>query len=92
MPTTQEGRVGPIVVAVLAGLAHLVVGWFYLAGGLLIPGWALIPLWVVWVLLALLLVWLAVRRSWWTLAVPIVAAAIFVLTVVVGEQLFGWTG
>jgi hypothetical protein len=70
---------------------HLVVGYFYLAGGLVIPGAVLYPLWVLWVLLAVVLVWLAVRGSWWTIAVPLVAAAIFVIMVVLGDQVFGWT-
>jgi hypothetical protein len=91
MTTPREGTAGPVVVAVLAALAHLVVGWFYLAGGLIIPGAVLIPLWIIWILLAALLVYLAVRRSWWTLAVPIAAAVIFVLTLVVGGGVFGWT-
>jgi hypothetical protein len=81
---------GPIVVAVLAAVAHLVVGWFYLAGGLVIPGYVLIPLWVVWLVLAALLVRLAIARSWWTAAVPLAAAALFVVVLVVGEQVLGW--
>jgi hypothetical protein len=91
VPAEERTGVGPVVVAVLAALAHLVVGWFYLAGGLIIPGAVLIPLWIVWILLAALLVYLAVRRSWWTSAVPIAAAAIFVLVLVFGDQALGWT-
>jgi hypothetical protein len=90
--TTAPGqrRTGPVVVAVLAGLGHLVVGWFYLAGGLVIPGPVLFPLWALWLVLAAVLVLLAVRGSWWTPAVPIGAAAVFVLALVLGEQVFGW--
>ena len=91
MTTVPERRRAPVVVAVLAGLAHLVVGYFYLAGGLVVPGAVLIPLWILWLALAALLVWLAVRGSWWTIAIPLTAAVIFVLTVVLGEQVFGWT-
>ena len=90
MPTDTARSTGPLVVAVLAGLAHLVVGYFYLAGGLVIPGYALIPLWVLWLVLAAVLVRLAVRRSWWTPAVPVAAAAVLVLVIVLGEQVFGW--
>ena len=32
--TDTARSTGPLVVAVLAGLAHLVVGYFYLVGGL----------------------------------------------------------
>jgi hypothetical protein len=89
--TTVDARpAGPLVLAGVAGLAHLVVGWFYLAGGLVIPGAVLIPLWILWLALAAWLVRLAVRRSWWTPAVPLVAAAVFLLVLVVGEQALGW--
>ncbi|MGY1605821.1 MULTISPECIES: hypothetical protein [unclassified Geodermatophilus] len=81
---------GPLVVAALAGLAHLAVGWFYLAGGLVVPGAVLVPLWLLWLALAVWLVRLAARRSWWTPVVPVVAAAVFVLVLVVGERVLGW--
>lgn len=90
MPTDTSRSTGPLLVAVLAGLAHLVVGYFYLAGGLVVPGYALIPLWVLWLVLAAVLVRLALRRSWWTPAVPVTAAAVLVLVLVLGEQVFGW--
>ena len=47
MSSLATRRRGPLVVAVLAALAHLVVGFFYLAGGLVVPGYVLIPLWIV---------------------------------------------
>ena len=87
----QQRPVGPLVVAVLAGAAHLFVGFYYLAGGLIIPGAVLVPLWVVWIALAVWLVRLAIRRSWWTPVVPVLAAVILVLTAVIGEAAFGWT-
>lgn len=90
MPTDTSRSTGPLVAAVLAGFAHLVVGYFYLAGGLVIPGAVLAPLWLFWLVLAAWLVRMAVRRSWWTPVVPVVAAAVFVLVLVVGEQAFDW--
>ena len=91
-PTPVQRRpAGPLVVAALAGVTHLVVGFYYLAGGLVIPAAVLFPLWALWLVLAVVLVRLALRRSWWTPAVPVLAAAVLVLTVVVGEQVFGWT-
>jgi hypothetical protein len=81
---------GPLVLAGLAGLAHLVVGYFYLAGGLVIPGGVLVPLWILWLALAMWLVRLSVRRSWWTPLIPMIAAVVFVLVLVVGEQALGW--
>jgi hypothetical protein len=81
---------GPLVVAVLAAVAHLVVGYFYLVGGLVIPGYVLLPLWVLWLVLAAVLVRLALGRSWWTPLVPVGAAALLVLVLVVGDQVLGW--
>jgi hypothetical protein len=52
----------------------------------------LLPLWLVWIALAVLLVRPALRRSWWTPAVPVAAAAVLVLSVVIGERLLDWTG
>jgi hypothetical protein len=90
VPTDTARPIGPLVLAGVAGLLHLFVGSFYLAGGLVIPGAVLIPLWMLWLGLTAWLVWLAVRRSWWTPVVPAVAAAVFFLVLVVGEQAFGW--
>ena len=90
MPTDTARPTGPLVLAGVAGLAHLVVGYFYLAGGLVIPGAVLIPLWIVWLLLAVWLVRLAVRRSWWTPAPPVIAAVLFVLLLMIGEQALDW--
>jgi hypothetical protein len=88
--TDTAPSTGPLVLAGLAGLAHLVIGYFYLAGGLVIPGGVLIPLWLLWLALAAWLVRLAVRRSWWTPLAPALAAVVFVLVLVVGEQALGW--
>ncbi|WP_164704419.1 hypothetical protein [Blastococcus litoris] len=90
MQTDTARPTGPIVLAVLAGVAHLVVGYFYLAGGLVVPGPVLVVLWLFWLVLAAVLIRLAMRRSWWTPVVPAVAAVVFVLVLVVGEQALGW--
>jgi hypothetical protein len=81
---------GPLVVAALAAVLHLVVGYFYLAGGLVVPGYVLVPLWVAWFLFAWWLVTLARRSSWWTPIVPVTAAALFVVVITVGQQVLGW--
>jgi hypothetical protein len=90
VPTDTARPTGPLVLAVLAGIAHVVVGWFYLAGGLVVPGVVLVPLWLAWIAGAVVLVRSAARRSWWTPAVPVAAAVLFVLVLVAGEQWFGW--
>ena len=82
----------PLALTVLAGVLHLVVGFYYLAGGLVIPGYVLVPLWIIWLLLAWWLVTLARRRSWWTPLPAIVAAVLFLVVLTVGEQVLGWRG
>ncbi|MBB3674624.1 hypothetical protein [Modestobacter versicolor] len=80
----------PLVAAVLAGAALLVVGFFYLASGLVVPGYALVPLWLWWGVQAWVLVRLARARSWWVLAVPVVAVATWWLVLAAGEAWLGW--
>ena len=92
MPTATARARGPLLVAVLAAVAHLVVGVFYAASGLLAPFYAIVGLWVWWLLLAGVLVRLARRGSWWTAAVPVVALGTWWLVLTLGEQFLGWTG
>ena len=88
--TASTRSAGVYVVAALAAAGHLVVGFFYLAGGLVIPGYVLFPLWAVWLALAGWLARLAVRRSWSTPAAPIAAALLFLVVITIGEQVLGW--
>ncbi len=90
MPADTARPTGPLVLAGLAGLAHLLIGYFYLVGGLVIPGPVLIPLWILWLVMAAWLVRLAVDRSWWTPMVPVLAAAVLVVLLVVGDRVLGW--
>ncbi len=90
MPTRTARSWGPLVLAAIAGAAHLVVGYFYLVSGLVIPLHVLLLMWVLWLVLAAWLGRLAVRRSWWTPLVPVVAAAVLVLVLVVGDRVLGW--
>jgi hypothetical protein len=91
MPIGTAREAGPLAVAAVAGVAHLLIGYIYLVSGLAVPGYALIPLWVWWFVLSGLLVRLAVRRSWWSAAIPFVATATWVLVVLGGGELLGWT-
>ena len=81
----------PLVAAGFAGVAHLLVGYIYLVSGLVVPFYALLPLWAWWLFLAVTLVRLAIRASWWVLAVPLAAAVTWVLVVLGGGELLGWT-
>jgi hypothetical protein len=90
VPAETARSTWALLVAGVAGLAHLVVGYFYLVGGLVIPGVVLIPLWLFWLGLSVVLVRLALRRSWWTPAVPLAAAAVMVLVIVIGDEVLDW--
>jgi hypothetical protein len=82
---------GTWVLAGLSAAAHLVVGVLYLASGLFAPLWAVAVLAVWWLLLAVQLSRLALRGSWWTPAVPVVAFATWYVVLTVGERVLGWT-
>lgn len=83
--------VGPLVVGVLAGVAHLVPGMFILVSGLVAPPWAVLLMALVWSVLLVTLVAMVGRRSWWTPVVPVLAAAFCLGLVLLGEDLFGWS-
>jgi hypothetical protein len=89
--SSERAPVGPLLLAVVAGAAHLVVGFFSVLSGLAVPLYALAPLWVLWVALAFWLQRLATARSWRTPVVPLVMAAALVLVVAGGTAVFGWT-
>ena len=76
---------------VLAVALHLAIGFFYVAAGLIAPGWAVLTLWTVWLALLVALVLLWRRRPPVALAVPVLAAAVFFGSITAGEQLLGWT-
>ena len=84
-------RAGAWVLAALSGAAHLVVGFFYLTSGLVAPLWAIAILLLWWVLLAVQLSRLALRGSWWTPAVPVVAFVTWYGVLLAGGYLLGWT-
>ena len=82
---------GRVVVAVVALLLMVPIGFFYLSSGLVVPGPWLFLLWALWLALAVLAVWLARRRSWWVAAVPVGAALLWWAFLSAGEAVFGWT-
>ena len=81
---------GPVVLGVLAGVAHLVPGYFIAVSGLVAPLWAIVLMGVAWLLLALLLFRMVERRSWWTPAIPVLAMAMWFATITAGGAYLGW--
>lgn len=79
------------IVAVVVGFAaHLAVGVFYLAAGLVVPGLAIPFFWAFWIFLLVLAIRHR-RQPVWVLAIPVVAVVAILAAVSLGEALFGWT-
>lgn len=72
-------------------ILFLPVGWLYLVSGLVAPFWAVIVLWVIWlvILAGIINAWRS--RPILVLAAPFVAFLIWAGVLWVGDQFFGWT-
>ena len=75
--------------ALLAAVLHAVAGFFYLASGLVAPLWAIVVLLAIW----FVLVWQLwrLRRSPYSLLIPVAAAAIWFTILTLGERFLNWT-
>jgi hypothetical protein len=71
--------------------AHLVIGIWYAASGLVSPPWGVGVLLAIWFALLVVGLRLRTRRPWWMLAVPVLDVVIWVAVVTAGETFFGWT-
>jgi hypothetical protein len=88
----RPGAVAAVVVAVVAWLAMVPVGFFYAASGLLVPGPYLFLMWAAYVVLLVAAVLLTRRRSYWVLAVPVVGGGLWWGVISLGERYLDWTG
>ena len=86
----MENRAASIT-AWVAIAVHLVLGVGYAFSGLIAPGWAVALLCAIWLLLLVAAVKLRHTRPFWTPAVPILAAVLWVVAITLGEFLLGWT-
>lgn len=89
-PAAERGAAS-VVATVVAAAAMLVVGFFYGVSGLMVPEWVVVALAVVWLGLVVGLVILARRRTFAVLAIPIIAAVIWVLAVWFSDVVLGVT-
>jgi hypothetical protein len=79
------------VIGVIGLLLYVAVGFFYLTSGLVVPGVALVILWVVWLAGIWLVVRVFTRRPEWTFLVAVGAAVFWFLYLNIGSAIFGWT-
>ena len=79
------------MLGILALVAMLVLAPFFLASGLMAPGWAVVVFSVIWVALFVVgCVWIR-RRPLWVIPLPFVAAAIWLGGMSAGGAWLGWT-
>jgi hypothetical protein len=79
-------------VAASVGVAGMVLAlWFYLASGLVAPPWAVGVLLAIWVLMLVLCIRWFRRRPFVVLAMPLVAAAVWLAVISAGGAWLGWT-
>ena len=79
------------VLGALALVAMLVLAPFFLASGLMAPGWAVVVFSVIWLALFVLgCLWIR-RKPLWVIPLPFVAAAIWLGGMSAGGAWLGWT-
>lgn len=76
---------------ILGIVAHLVVGYFYLAAGLVTPAPWHVGFLLAWAALLVIGISLWRRHPLWILLVPVLALGLLVGGVSLGEALLGWT-
>ena len=88
---SEPRTVVPYVLAALALLAMLVLAPFFLASGLMAPGWAVAVFVTVWLALFVAgCLWVR-RHPLRVLPLPLVAAAVWFGGMTAGGELLGWT-
>jgi hypothetical protein len=68
------------------------VGFGYLATGLVASGADLLGAYALFAMLLTAAVWLAVKRSWWVVAMPFVSVGFLVLMLWFGGRFLDWSG
>ena len=79
------------VLSVVAFGLMVPVGIAYNATGLVAPMPDLAGAYLLFALLITATVWLAVRRSWWVVAMPFISIGLFVLMLWLGERFLDWS-
>lgn len=91
VPERPKHSVAALIAGWVGLLGHLATLVWYMASGLVAPGWAVIALLVIWLGLLGLAVYLLRTRPAWVLAVPVLSALIWFGAISAGEAWLGWT-
>jgi hypothetical protein len=88
----QDARtVASYVLGALGLVALLALAPFFLASGLMAPGWAVVLLMAIWLALFLLgCLWIR-RKPLWVIPLPFIGAVIWFGGMTAGEAWLGWT-
>jgi transcription elongation factor GreA-like protein len=86
----QGRRLAAAVALVFSILMHLAMGSFVFASGLIAPGWAVGLLIGVWIAGAIG-IWRFRRSPVMVLVIPMAMAAIWWVTITLGDRYLGWT-
>jgi hypothetical protein len=80
-----------VAVGVLAVLAQVGLGFYYvLLPILMVPGSWVYILWLIWAVEMVVVIWLAIRHTWFALLVPILSLVAVLLIYEYGDANLGW--
>jgi len=91
VPERPKHSTGALVAGWVGLVGHLATLVWYMASGLMAPGWAVIALLAIWLALFALAIYLLRTRPVWVLLVPVLAAAIWFGAMSAGDAWLGWT-
>ena len=91
VPERHKHSTGALIAGWIGLIGFLGTFFWYVASGLMAPGWAVIGLLVIWLALLALAIYLLRARPVWVLAVPVAAIAIWYAVMTAGDVFLGWT-
>jgi len=91
VPQRPKHSTGALIAGWVGLLGHLATVAWYAASGLMAPGWAVLGLLMIWLVLLGLAIYLLRTRPVWVLAVPVLAVAIWFAVMSAGDAWLGWT-
>lgn len=89
-PSVPRRPAWAVAVGWLGLVAHAAAGWLYLVSGLVAPGYGVLTLWTLWVVLLVAAIHLLRDRPVWTPVIPVSAVGLWLLAMYLGEALLGW--